>query len=212
MQTYTHVVMTALLNHKLKAANPLSLADASPVNQTIPPLNPVGLMLGSFAPDAPLTLLAISCILLDQRQRHRSAAKVEAEVVQSLTGHLFSQRFFHDWRVKLVHNLFHAPLLLLAYGWLGYQAWQRGHGWGATLFWFAAACGLHTLIDIPLHTDDGPLVFFPLDWSTRVHSPVSYWDPKHYGRQFALFEHLLLLGMLGTLVLNWWRPQGATKG
>ena len=212
MQTYTHVVMTALLNRKLKGAYPLSRADTPAVKQPIPPLNSAGLLLGSFAPDAPLTLLAIGCIVLDWQKRRRSAGKIEAEVAQSLTGHLFSHGFFHDWRVKLAHNLFHAPLLLLAYGWLGVQAWQRGHGWGAVLFWFAAACGLHTLIDIPLHADDGPLILFPLDWSTRVHSPVSYWDPKHYGRQFAIFEHLLLLGMLGTLVLNWWRPQGITKG
>ena len=36
-------------------------------------------------------------------------------------------------------------------------------------------------MDIPVHHDDGPLVLFPLDWKTRIMSPVSYWDRAHYG-------------------------------
>ena len=67
--------------------------------------------------------------------------------------------------------------------------------WGPALFWFAAACMLHTLIDIPLHYDDGPLVFYPLNWQARFYSPVSYWDPRRYGIPVAIMEHLMVLGM-----------------
>jgi hypothetical protein len=71
------------------------------------------------------------------------------------------------------------------------------------------ASALHTAIDIPLHYDDGPLLFFPFDWQTRFYSPVSYWDPNRYGVPFAIFEHLLLLGMLIYLAVQWWRQRRA---
>ena len=46
---------------------------------------------------------------------------------------------------------------------------------------------LHTLGDLPLHHDDGHRHFFPLsDW--RFASPLSYWDPDHYGYWVGLAE------------------------
>ncbi|MBP7590472.1 MAG: cobalamin biosynthesis protein CobQ, partial [Chloroflexi bacterium] len=50
---------------------------------------------------------------------------------------------------------------------------------------------LHTAVDIFTHADDGPVLTFPLDWHTRFKSPISYWDPAHYGRLVRLLEHLL---------------------
>ncbi len=44
------------------------------------------------------------------------------------------------------------------------------------------SCLLHSMIDVATHFDDGPVLFWPLDWSTRFASPVSYWDDDHYGR------------------------------
>jgi hypothetical protein len=55
-------------------------------------------------------------------------------------------------------------------------------------------------IDILTHVNDGPLLFFPFDWTVRFHSPVSYWDSAHYGREFgvcALALDLVCLGYLG---------------
>jgi hypothetical protein len=57
-------------------------------------------------------------------------------------------------------------------------------------------CLVHTAVDIPCHVDDGPLLFFPFNWNIRYHSPVSYWDPRHYGTQFAIFELSLDLVLL----------------
>lgn len=209
MQTYTHFVMTAVLNRAVKHRE----ARAAP--SKLPPVNSFWLMVGSIMPDIPLILIAISTIVLDLVSGNRMEPGNEAAEMQSYTGYLFRYAFFHDPWVKLAHNLFHAPFLIALYiaagYWLCRQGTQRASKWGAALFWFGLACALHTAIDIPLHTDDGPLVFFPFDWETRFHSPVSYWDPAHYGRPFALFEHLLLLGMLLFLLVDWWRRRRARR-
>lgn len=61
--------------------------------------------------------------------------------------------------------------------------WRRGVGWQA-LF---ASMLLHSALDLPVHTDDAHRHFLPLtNW--RFHSPVSYWDPRSYGRQVAVVE------------------------
>lgn len=55
---------------------------------------------------------------------------------------------------------------------------------------FGLAALTHLAGDLPLHADDAHPHFWPLsDW--RFISPVSYWDPRHFGGQFALFEALL---------------------
>lgn len=51
---------------------------------------------------------------------------------------------------------------------------------------------LHLLTDLPLHHDDGHRHFYPFsDW--RFESPVSYWDPNHYGHYWSIFEAILLM-------------------
>lgn len=218
MQTYTHFVMTAVLNRVAKrreaqTATPDQHAATAP--SKLPPINSFWFMAGSIMPDIPLILIAISTIVLDLMSGNRMEPGNEAAELQSYTGYLFRYAFFHDPRVKLAHNLFHAPFLIVLYLTAGYWLWRQGRQraakWGAALFWFGLACALHTAIDIPLHYDDGPLIFFPFDWETRFHSPVSYWDPARYGRPFALFEHLLLLGMLLFLLVDWWRRRRARR-
>lgn len=52
---------------------------------------------------------------------------------------------------------------------------------------FSLAAILHLAGDFPVHVDDAHPHFWPLTgW--RFHSPVSYWDPKHYGNLFRWFE------------------------
>lgn len=70
------------------------------------------------------------------------------------------------------------------------------------LFWFFVACLLHTGVDILTHVDDGPKLFFPLDWTTRFHSPVSYWDYRYYGREFRVFEQAINATLLVYLLQN----------
>jgi hypothetical protein len=217
MQTYTHFVMTAVINRvaKRREAQLSNRADATSVQIRLPPVNSTWLMIGSVMPDIPLILITFVCIALDLINGNPMDPSNEAAATQSYTGYLFEYAFFHEPWVKLAHNLFHAPLLILLYIFVGYWLWkQPGEQWqkrGAALFWLGLACILHTAIDIPLHYDDGPLLFFPFDWETRFYSPVSYWDPARYGRPFAIFEHLLLLGMLLYLLVDWWRRRQARR-
>ena len=86
------------------------------------------------------------------------------------------------------YNLFHAPLLIAPMLLAGVWGERRGARWGRPLRWLALGLALHSAIDIPTHHDDGPLLFFPLDWRYRWRSPLSYWDRAHGGRAFTVFE------------------------
>lgn len=189
MQTYSHFVMTLLINRRLK----------NHPNETIKKLPPVrtgALLLGSFLPDLPLIAMALTTIGVDISTGAFEGAS-DAEIrMTSLTGRLFDDWFFNNPWVIAPHNFFHSPVVNICLIGLGFWLWKRGVKWGSWVFWLACATMLHTLIDIPIHADDGPLLLFPFNWTFRFYSPVSYWDPRYYGTEFAIFEHLLLVGML----------------
>jgi hypothetical protein len=63
---------------------------------------------------------------------------------------------------------------------------------------FFASMFLHVLFDLPLHNDDAHLHFYPFsNW--RFSSPVSYWDPGHYGDIVAILEGVF--GIVGCAFL-----------
>lgn len=192
MQTYSHLIITAALARPLKRA--LTSSDQ------VPPVQTTALLWGSIMPDLPLTLLAIGCGLYD-RLRQGSYLN-EASSNPSRLSQLFDDWFFNNPWVIVIQNVLHSPLLLIGYMLLGYRQWRRGHQGGGWVFWCYNSCLLHTLIDIPLHHNDGPLLLFPLNWTWRFISPVSYWDPKHHGRAFSRFEHGLGLILLVYLFLT----------
>lgn len=71
---------------------------------------------------------------------------------------------------------------------------------GTALVIFAGAALLHVLTDLPLHHDDGHPHLWPL--STWIYSsPVSYWDPAHYGRIWTIIEILIA----AVLILVLWQ-------
>ena len=72
---------------------------------------------------------------------------------------------------------FDAPnsLVLIAAG-AAIAAWRRAPIW-LLLF---ASMALHGVADLLLHHDDGHRHFWPVS-DFRFASPVSYWDPAHYG-------------------------------
>jgi hypothetical protein len=180
MQTYTHALLTAALGHGLRA-------HAVPVRSR-------AFLLGSFMPDAPLFLLTLGF----------------AGYYRFIEALPAGYRFFEWYDVLYFtnpvwiasHNALHAPLMVLLLGGVGYWAAQRGHGWGWSLVWFALGCGLHSLVDIGTHYDDGPVIFFPFNWSWRFHSPISYWDDDHYARLVAPLEHVLDAALIGYLWLG----------
>ncbi len=68
---------------------------------------------------------------------------------------------------------------------------------------FGSAAVLHVLADLPLHHDDGHPHFWPFSYWIYS-SPVSYWDPAHYGRIWSFIELMLALLLI---VIIWRRIQ-----
>jgi hypothetical protein len=65
---------------------------------------------------------------------------------------------------------------------------------GSALVILAGACLVHLFADFFLHVDDAHAHFYPLsDW--RFRSPISYWDPDHYGQYWSVIEVFLGLGL-----------------
>lgn len=195
MNTYSHYIITAYLNRRRKQHEEKA-ATAESLGAKLPPINSNAFLLGSVLPD--FMLIFISAAVIGYNRIFNSS-----EIARENVGYFFSYMYFNDWRIIAAHSLFHAPLIitgLFALGWWG-QKQQRP--WGRTLIWFALACGLHSIIDILTHFDDGPVLFFPFNWSYRFSSPISYWDPNHYGYIFAPLEHLLDLGLIIYLVWHW---------
>ncbi|MDP2121578.1 MAG: hypothetical protein Q8K28_16900 [Hoeflea sp.] len=100
-----------------------------------------------------------------------------------------------DWMNSL--PLFGTVLLV---GWLLPRDPPGLNQLSSALMLFALAAITHLLGDLPLHVDDGHAHFVPFSqW--RFESPVSYWDPRHYGTIASFLE--LALGMVLIVVL--WR-------
>ena len=115
--------------------------------------------------------------------------------------HLFDTLYFHNPFWIAAHNALHSPTVLiicLVVLWRFQGLTEAPRRW---LLWFFAACLLHSFVDVLTHVDDGPLLFFPFEWTIRFESPVSYWDSRHYGAQFAVFELTLDAFLLAYLCL-----------
>ncbi len=71
---------------------------------------------------------------------------------------------------------------------------------------FSLSVLLHAACDLPVHHDDGHRHFLPIShW--RFESPLSYWDPQHYGMIGAGLEGAMVLGASCVL---WQRYPSAT--
>lgn len=203
MQTYSHLIITAVLNRTLQDRQAATTTRDEPAR--MPPLHSSAFLWGSILPDIPLILITLGAMVVDWV--NGTQWQMGSADDTSTVGLLFRDLFFNDPWVKTAHNLFHAPLLIAFYVALGYWLWRRdgrGHRWGAAIFWLGMACAIHTAIDIPVHFDDGPLLLFPFNWDLRFYSPVSYWDSSRYGAPFAIAEHLLILLALIWLARDWW--------
>jgi membrane-bound metal-dependent hydrolase YbcI (DUF457 family) len=151
---------------------------------------------GAVAPDIPLYLLSILGGLY-----FRSTGMTTREAA----NHMFDKLYFSDPGWIWAHHLFHGPLLLIAYALVLYPLRKNRVAYWS--LWFVAGCALHTTIDILTHYNDGPLVFFPLNWSFRIQS-ISYWDPRHGGAWFGPLELALDLFLLGYLLIPWLKNRG----
>jgi hypothetical protein len=169
MQTPSHFLMTAALGKGLRLERATTRAFVA----------------GSVAPDVPLYLLSFGGWLYYHVGLGWPAGRVASE--------MYGQLFFRDPLWIALHNLLHSPALLgvsIAGLWL---ARGRVPSWPLP---FLLGCLLHSGVDIVTHHDDGPLVLFPLNWTLRLSSPVSYWDARYHGRPFGLLELLFDAGLL----------------
>lgn len=159
-------------------------------------------LLGSVAPDLPLFGLSIGAGIY--------YTQVKGMAARDVANNMFGDLFFNDpWWIAL-HNFLHSPTLLLLFLIPLWFVWKQKRIF-AWFWWFFLSCLLHTAVDIPTHHDDGPLLFFPFEWSTRFQSPVSYWDPKHYGNIFVWFEGALGIFLLAYLLVPWFKRRLAKR-
>ncbi len=191
MQTYSHLLLTKVLEVRLiKEKNTFS---GTAVHSK-------ALLLGSVMPDVPLFILTLGYMA---NRRWGNSPLLD----EPLFGPAYDTLYFtNPWWISL-HNLLHAPLLVLLYGLLAILAIRKGASWGQALLWFAVGCGLHSIIDIFTHVNDGPLLFFPFNWTIRFPAPFSYWDPQHGARIFAPIEHGVDALILLWLGAGYWRQR-----
>ena len=96
-----------------------------------------------------------------------------------------------------VTNSVPLALLILSVGLVSKSVWLKV---------FAGALLIHAALDFPLHADDAHRHFWPVtDW--RFKSPVSYWDPDHYGLLGQMFDSVVLFASLAVL----WRKFDGRK-
>jgi membrane-bound metal-dependent hydrolase YbcI (DUF457 family) len=183
MQTQTHFLLTAALGQLGRRRARLS------------PHMPA-LLVGSVLPDVPLVLLTL---LYDAYYRW-VAPPAQGKDVHAM---LHFSLFYTDpvWIIghNTLHSLVVTGLLALAGALLG----RRGHRWGWMLCWFALAAAFHTSIDIFTHHSDGPLFLFPLSWTYRFASPLSYWEDAYYANAVRMVEYLLSVSSLIYLARTW---------
>ncbi len=145
-------------------------------------------VVGGVAPDLPGLVLTVGAFIYYPMVKSKSAGETFRLITEDL--------FFNSPLWIAAHNSLHSPVLLIT----GFAVARRfqGRGWLAARSLLAGA-GLHTLLDIPVHHDDGPLSLFPFNWDFRVQSPVSYWDPKHYGEWVRPID--IGISVIGALLL-----------
>lgn len=105
---------------------------------------------------------------------------------------IWSTRYFEaDWQLFFdAFNSLPAVMLgLLVARWVGSPALRL----------FFLSVGLHCVLDLVVHHDDAHRHFLPLA-SWRFESPISYWDPAHYGRILAPLEALFAVVGAGLLM------------
>jgi len=153
-------------------------------------------LLGSILPDVPFAILTVVYTLY-----FTILGSTPNDV--SLMEYLHFDLFFSDPIWIILHNFFHSlvvgsMMLLVAFI-------KRDTLWGKRLMWLTLGILLHTIIDIFTHHSDGPLFLFPLNWNYRFESPISYWEPEHFGNQFRIFEYLLDTFLTIFLITRWWQ-------
>ena len=183
MITTTHIVTNALVALR-KSGGAAEVGESSAAKWFVA---------GGLAPDIGLYALSAGAAVFFPLTRGMS--------FQESMEYAFSDLFFNDPAWVAIHNTFHSPVVLAALAAAGKLSGKDG------LVAFAAGCFVHTAMDIPVHHNDGPLVFFPLDWETRFDSPVSYYDRDHYGGFVAPIDFAITILGGAAVARSWWKSR-----
>jgi hypothetical protein len=127
-------------------------------------------LVGGLLPDVPMFLMFAA-----------------AKLAGSDAHEIFEEAYFSiRWQVAngVGHSLLLWPLLL-GLG-LGLRARSAARS-ASILIAFAAAGLTHSIVDFLCHREDAHMQFWPLS-SWRFISPLSYYDPAHFGRVFMIGE------------------------
>lgn len=184
MQTPTHFLTTALLNHYLPERDI--------------PKHTTGFLVGAVLPDLPFTLLTVFYEIY-----YRWVAELPPNPYNSIMEYLHFNLFFNDPIWIIGHNTLHSLIINISLIGVGFLALKHHRRWGVILFWLAVGMLLHTIIDIFTHTSDGPLLFFPLNWTYRFASPVSYWETDHFGQFVMVAEYTVNMAILVYFFVRW---------
>jgi hypothetical protein len=138
--------------------------------------------LGGMIPDIPMIAIVIVLKLLGTPDR-------------TIFGELYWQNW---WQIcnAIGHNAWiWSGLVLLGLFMRDRSSTSaRGFDGWTSLSLFSGSALLHTAIDFICHREDAHMSFWPVTrW--KFMSPVSYYDPQHYGMWFSLFEATLGLIM-----------------
>jgi membrane-bound metal-dependent hydrolase YbcI (DUF457 family) len=99
---------------------------------------------------------------------------------------IWTEAYYQPFWQDIIATFHSFPIALMAWGIARYQGWKLAEIICLSLVW-------HSLLDIPVHSEDAHRHFFPFS-NYRFISPISYWDPKHYGNIVSTIERLLVLG------------------
>jgi hypothetical protein len=133
------------------------------------PTAAIAIVCGAVAPDVSMFVMYLWAKLI--------ARQAEGQI----WGETYWQPFWQD----INHGFHSIPLILIAIGVCYGAKWPV-----AGLFFLSML--LHCFGDFPVHNHDAHRHFFPFS-QYRFISPLSYWDPRHYGKIVGTVEKLLTL-------------------
>lgn len=110
-----------------------------------------------------------------------------AKVVQKLPEKtIWTEAYYQPFWQNIIALLHSFPLACIAWIIARSQGWKIAEIIFLSMVW-------HSVFDLPVHSEDAHRHFFPLS-NYRFISPISYWNPKHYGNIVSFVERLLVAG------------------
>ena len=180
---------------------------------------PKSFVLGSFAPDILLYLIVLYSYVFYSLTTIMTSGEI--------FSYMFDYLYFNDSIWIFSYNILHSPFVVIAslcvvlatlrnninlYKVMGQfkknevvnlKKLKDNFPYVMIILFFFLGCLVHISLDIPLHHDDGPLLMYPLNNELRFYSPISYWDPNHYGGIVSVIELIITLTFITYLMKDW---------